>query len=434
MSGNDSLRRLREEQRRRFESAKKSGNLPEVKKCPLCHEPTYSAAVCSVSGYYHDLEKKRLIGGSVVDTNIISSATLMAAIDQTRVKWVPSRTQLVKVDAQSINIFQSFVAQMEWHLQRYGILYGTYDAASQTIEVHAIYEPEQHGNAYTFEVIADPHLDKVDTIAKELGLRRIGVACTHSVRDTDEVLLNFRELLLCAKEQSRFGDECVLLTVGPSAASSSAAGEAAKKLTSAPGESPTSAGVSSGSASGANEPAFIVSCQAWQTSPQGVQLYRLGVLQEAPSGETALQSVEQSRNVHCTMPLEVAQTDTDASGHQRFVTKAPSTEVDTRWFTSYIAVQQFESPVVRGAFMRLSRPGMPPPVLANLRNYLSDPKRKGLSFAESIADFHVLVYLLTQIFTSAEDLHALCAVARTKKTSSVASNYEAILKAMMSTQ
>ena len=77
---------------------------------------------------------------------------------------------------------------------------------------------------------------------------------------------------------------------------------------------------------------------------------------------------------------------------------------------------------------------MPPPVLANLRNYLSDPKRKGLSFAESIADFHVLVYLLTQIFTSAEDLHALCAVARTKKTSSVASNYEAILKAMMSTQ
>ncbi|KPA79589.1 hypothetical protein ABB37_05395 [Leptomonas pyrrhocoris] len=431
MSSSDSLRQLREEQRRRFESAKKSGHLPGIKRCAACHEPTYSAAVCPVSGHYHDLDKKRLVGGSVVNTNIISSATLMAAIDQTRVKWVPSRTQLVKVDAQSINIFQSFSAQMEWHLQRYGILYGTYDSAAQTVEVHAVYEPEQHGNAYTFEAIPDPYVDKVDHMAKELGLRRVGVACTHSVRDTDEVLLDFRELLLCAKEQSRFGDECVLLTVGPSATPSTAETE---KMTSAPGESPPSTGLASGSASNANEPAFVVSCQAWQTSPQCVQLYRLGVLQEAPAGEAALQTVEQSRNVYSTMPLEVAQTDTDPNGHQRFVTKAPSTEVDTRWFTSYIAVQQFESPVVRGAFMRLSRPGMPPPALQNLRNYLNDPRRKGVSFAESVADFHVLVYLLTQIFTSEEDLHALCAVAKSKQMSEVARNYEAILKAMMSAQ
>jgi nuclear protein localization protein 4 homolog len=429
MPATDSLRSLREEQRRRFEQAKKSGNLPEIRKCAACHQPTFSAAVCPVSGHYHDLEKKRLIGGSVVDTNFISSATLMTAIDQTRVKWVPSRTQLVKVDAQSINIFQSFVAQMEWHLQRYGILYGTYDSASQTVEVHAVYEPEQHGNAFTFEVVPDPHLAKVDEIAKELGLQRVGVACTHSVRDMDKMLLNFRELLLCAKEQSRFGDECVLLTVGPSA-TASLAGEKANST--APGEAPTSANVPGGSASNANEPAFIVSCQAWQTSPQCVQLYRLEVLQEAPTGEAALQTVEQSRNVHCTMPLEVAQTDTDPSGHQRFVTKAPSTEIDTRWFTSYIAVQQFESPIVRGAFMRLSRPGMPPPILANLHNYLNDPKRKNASFAESIADFHVLVFLLTQVLTSAEDLHALCAVAREKKMTEAARNYEAILKTMMS--
>lgn len=51
----------------------------------------------------------------------------MEAIDRTRVKWVPSRTSLVKADAQSLNIFQSFVASMEWKLQRYGILYGLYD-------------------------------------------------------------------------------------------------------------------------------------------------------------------------------------------------------------------------------------------------------------------------------------------------------------------
>ncbi|KPI87250.1 hypothetical protein ABL78_3645 [Leptomonas seymouri] len=431
MASHDSLRQLREEQRRRFESAKNSGSVPEVKKCNACHQPTYSAVVCPVSGHYHNLDRKRLIGGSMVDTNFISSAALMTAIDQTRVRWAPSTTQLVKVDAQSINIFQSFLAQVEWSLQRYGILYGTYDSASQTIEVHAVYEPEQHGNAFTFEVTPDPHLDRVDQVAKELGLRRVGVACTHSIRNTDEMLLNFRELLLCAREQSRFGDECVLLTVGPSATSSTA--EADERST-APGESPASAGVLSGGAGNANAPAFVVACQAWQTSAQCVQLYRLDVLRESPLGEAALQTVEQARSVHCTIPLEVAQTDTDPSGHQRFVTKAPSTEIDTRWFTSYIAVQQFESPIVRGAFMRLSRPGMPPPVLQNLRNYLNDPKRKNASFAESIADFHVLVYLMTQVFTSKEDLCALCSVAKSKKMDDVARNYEAILKAMLSVQ
>ncbi|KAG5500201.1 hypothetical protein JIQ42_04536 [Leishmania sp. Namibia] len=426
MSDRDSLCLLREEQRRRFEVAKKEGNTPAVRKCDACQQPAYSADVCPASGLFHDLDKKKLIGGTVVTSNVISSSQLMAAIDQTRVKWVPSRTQLVKVDAQSINIFQSFVAQMDWKLQRYAILYGLYDDAAHTIEVHAAYEPEQHGNTYTFDPLPDTHLDKVDKIAKALGLRRVGVACTHPMRDPEQVLLNCRELLLCAKEQSRYGDECALLTVAPAVVPSTESGG----KTSAPGEFPT--GPAAASSGATRDSTILVSCQAWQTSPQCVHLYRLGVLQESPKGEAALQDVEQARQVHCTMPLEVAQTDTDSSGHQRFVTKAPSTDIDTRWFTSYIAVQQFESPIVRGAFMRLSRPGMPPPALKNLRNYMSDPKRKSMSFAETIADFHVLVYLLTQIFTSDDELRALCSVARTKKMTEEAANYQAILLGMMS--
>ncbi|KAG5476998.1 hypothetical protein LSCM1_05332 [Leishmania martiniquensis] len=426
MSARDSLRLLREEQRRRFEMAKKEGNTSEVRKCDACQQPVYSVNVCPASGLFHDLDKKKIIGGTVVTSNVISSSQLMAAIDQTRVKWVPSRTHLVKVDAQSINIFQSFVAHMDWNLQRYAILYGLYDDAAHTIEVHAAYEPEQHGNAYTFEPLPDPHLDKVDKVAKTLGLRRVGVACTHAMRDPEQILLNYRELLLCAKEQSRYGDECALLTVAPAVMPSA---EHCGK-TNAAGE--CSAGPTAASSGSTRDSTIAVSCQAWQTSPQCVHLYRLGVLQEPPDGEAALQDVEKARQVHCTMPLEVAQTDTDPSGHRRFLTKAPSTEIDTRWFTSYIAVQQFESPVVRGAFMRLSRPGMPPPGLQNLRNYMSDPKRKGMSFAETIADFHVLVYLLTQIFTSDDELHALCSVARTKKMTEEAANYQAILLGMMS--
>ncbi|KAK7200325.1 NPL4 family [Novymonas esmeraldas] len=420
MSSQESLRQLREEQRRRFEAAKRVGATPEVRTCEACQQPTYASAVCPVSGLFHDLDKKKLVGGAVVTSNVITSAQLMAAIDQTRVKWVASRTQLVRVDAQSINIFQSFVAQMDWNLQRYAILYGLYDDATRTVEVHAVYEPEQHGSAYTFEPLPDAHLNRVESIAKALGLRRVGVACTHALRDPEQILLSYRELLLCAREQSCHGDECVLLTVGPAAVSAAETGGGA---TSAPGESPTSA---------ASPPSVVVSCQAWQTSPQCVHLYRIGMLQESPAGASALQSVEQARQVHCAMPLEVAQTDTDPRGHQRFVTKAPSTEIDTRWFTGYIAVQQFESPIIRGAFMRLSRPGMPPPALPNLRNYMSDPKRRGMSFAETIADFHVLVYLLTQIFTTDDDLRELCAVALSKKTTEAACGYQEILLSMIS--
>ncbi|KAG5502859.1 hypothetical protein JKF63_04629 [Porcisia hertigi] len=426
MSSSDPLQQLREEQRRRFERAKKEGNTPEVRRCDACQKPTYSANVCPVSGLFHDLDKKTLIGGAIVSSNVISSSQLMSAIDQTRVKWVPSRTQLVRVDAQSINIFQSFVAQMDWKLQRYAILYGLYDDTTRTIEVHSVYEPEQHGNTYTFEPVQDPHLDKVDKIAKVLGLRRVGVACTHPMRNLEQILLNYRELLLCSKEQSLYGDECVLLTVAPAAMPSEESGG----TTSAPRELATASVAASNDATAA--PNIVVSCQAWQTSPQCVHLYRLGVLQESPAGETALQDVERARQVHSTIPLEVAQTDTDPSGHQRFVTKAPSAEVDTRWFTSYIAVQQFESPIVRGAFMRLARPGMPPPALQNLRNYMRDPKRKNMSFAETIADFHVLVYLLTQIFTTDNDLLALCSVVRTKQMTEEAADYQINLLGMMS--
>ncbi|CAJ1009209.1 putative NPL4 family [Leishmania naiffi] len=427
MSSRDSLLLLREEQRRRFETAKKAGTTSEVRKCNACQQPPYSASVCPATGLFHDLDKKRLIGGTVVTSNVISSSQLMAAIDQTRVRWVPSRTQLVKVDAQSINIFQSFVAQMDWKLQRYAVLYGLYDDATHTIEVHAVYEPEQHGSTYAFDPLPDAHMDKVEKIAKALGLRRVGVACTHPMRDPEHILLNYRELLLCTKEQSRYGDECALLTVAPAAMPSTES----SGNTSAPGELLTD---SAAAVSGATcEPTIVVSCQAWQTSPQCVHLYRLGVLQKPPGGEEALQDAEKARQVHCTMPLEVAQTETDPSGHRRFVTKSPSTEIDTRWFTSYIAVQQFVSPIVRGAFMRLSRPGMPPPALQNLRNYMNDPKRKGMSFAERIADFHVLVYLLTQVFTTDDELRTLCSVARTKMMTEEAANYQAILQGMMST-
>ncbi|EPY35569.1 nuclear protein localization protein 4 [Strigomonas culicis] len=348
----------------------------------------------------------------------------MAAIDSTRVRWAASRTSLVRADAESLNIFQTFVQQMDGKVNRYGILYGLYKAEEKIIEAHAVYEPEQIGNEYAFLEQKDPFLDTVDAVAAGLGLRRVGVVCTHPPRDNDVMLLNSRELLLCAREQSCFGDECVLLTIAKN-----------------------------------DKEGGVLECQAWQASPQCVHLYRLGVLHEraprrrpATGAATAaaspynvdeeeeaegiaqrsahLQNPEEARLVYSEVELEVAEEKTDAAGHRHFVSKLPSHTVDTRWFTSYVAVEQFQSSIVRGLFLRRNRPAMAPPTMANLRNYMKDPKRQKDSFAEKLADFHVLVFL-AETLSMSDDMPTLIEIARTRKMTPAAQNYEMLLDAYM---
>lgn len=478
----DMIRQLAEQRRRRFESLP-AVEKPKVSVCPDCGEATYKADVCPRTGLYHDREKKRLVGGSVVEGKVLNSAQLMVAIDSARVKWVASRTQLVRVDTQSLNIFQSFVAQLDWSLQRYGLLYGRYDEAAKAIEVHAVYEPEQHGTRYTFDYVDDARVPVVDGIARGLGLRRVGAVCTHPLRDPDACLLSSREMLLCAQEQSRFGDECVLLTVSPRQVVDSSSN--VDPLISSVG------GNNNGSNS--DSEGIRIECQAWQTSPQCVHLFRLGLLHEPGQGgdggggggasEAAATPVkkghvsgcvgqptrtvpvpttannsnntaaaaaddnhsapsppppppppmsapEEARFLECGIELEVAQEERDRNGKQRILTKAPSTRIDTRWFTSYIAIQQFNSDVVRGLFMRVSRPGMAPPTFQNLKNYFNDPKRKSATFADKIADFHVLVFL-AEHFSVKDDLPLLVEIARTRAMGEEAQTYEAILSASM---
>ncbi|CCW63378.1 unnamed protein product [Phytomonas sp. EM1] len=411
----DKIRELAEARRRRFQQLSKDEK-PKVAVCPNCAQASYLSEICPRTGQYHDLQRKTLVGGDLFNSKFVDSSRLMGAFDRTRVKWVPSRTQLVKADAQSLNIFQSFVAQVGWNLQRYAILYGRYDSASAVVEVHAVYEPEQHGNRYRFEVIDDPRIETVDAIARGLGLRRVGALCTHPPRDPDEIVMSARELLLCAREQSLHGDECVLLTIAPN--------------------------LSDG----------VVECQAWQTSPQCVHLFRVGLLYEPDEKDLDRKNTDKKDTdkkdtekkdtekkdtdkeadkveewmIVSKVALEVAQEDTDGKGHRLCVTKEPCTRIDTRWFTSYIAVQQFTSDVVRGGFLRISRPGMAPPTFENLRNYMNDPKRRNETFAEKIADFHVLIFLST-VFSTSDDLPELVRIAKTKEMTEEARNYEAIL-------
>jgi nuclear protein localization protein 4 homolog len=355
------LAELRKLQAQRYKS------LPEEKKphiptCPDCNKQIYDSPVCQKTGFLHNRHTDRLVAGLLVDgaKRQFSGQELMAAIDAVRVRWQPSRVSLIKADSTSLNIFQSFVYSLDWKMQRYGILYGRVvggessgEKAQQQVEVHAIYEPEQIGKETSFTLLDDPREATVDKIAASLGLRRVGCVCTHAPRDETAVTLSGAELLLCAKEQSKFGDHCVLVTMGPNLESGQ------------------------------------IHAQCWQASQQCVRYFQMGILSENPDSIVSILS---------KVPLEIAQEDQDKPGHTRVVIKESSTVVDTRWMTSYIAVEPFTSTVVGNNFIRISRAGCAPPTMSNAKIFLQDSKRAKLPFLEKIADFHLLIFLSQTVF------------------------------------
>lgn len=356
---------------------------PKIQICGECNHSVYDAPICPVSGYYHGQKKEHLVAGLLVDASKrqFTGSELMAAIDAVRIRWQPSRTQLVKADSTSLNIFQSFVYGLNWKMQRYGILYGTYDEVTRAVSVHSVYEPEQIGSETSFTMQPDAREERVNEIARLLGLKRVGCICTHPPRDEATVTLSGQELLLCAKEQSRFGDHCILITMGP------------------------------------NVETGHINAQCWQASEQCVQYFRMGILSEDP---------EDIRHVRSSIALEIAQEDTDKSGHKKCVIKESSCVLDTRWMTSYIAVEPFTSNVVGNSFIRISRPGNAPPTFANLRNFIQDSRRNRLKFVEQIADFHVLVFLAERAFSVKSDMPIITEAILAKDSQSIAAYEEMI--------
>lgn len=340
---------------------------PHITKCEACGQPDYLAKVCPETGLLHQKDKKRLVGGMLMDADSkqMTGGQLMNAINAIRVRWQKPRVQKLTVDGDSIGIFQTFVMRMQWQLMRFGYMYGTVSEDGTQVTVDAIYEPEQQGTNMDFELLPDKRMEKVDEIAKGLGLCRVGICCTHQPRDPNQIVLSGKELLLLAKEQSRFGDHCVLITIGPDMENQQ------------------------------------IAAQAWQGSQQCVNLFQLGILEE---------SKEDIRYIHSTTPLEIAQDTTDEKGHNKCVIKEPAATVDTRWCTAPVAVDRYASPIIRNTFARISRPGEAPPTMANLRIYFQDPRRSRLPFVERIADFHVLIFLRENLFGKSDMPTVLTAV------------------------
>ena len=179
--------KLRAELAARYKQAPKEDK-PQVQLCDTCGKSIYDSKICMQSGRIHDNKKTKLIGGNQVDTSkrTFTAKELIEAIDAIRVRWQAAKTQHVKVDVDSINIFQSFVLSRQWKQQRAGILYGTVEGAGDVVTVHAIYEPEQHSTETEIELLPDEREEKIDKLAHLCGWQRVGMICSHPPRDAEE--------------------------------------------------------------------------------------------------------------------------------------------------------------------------------------------------------------------------------------------------------
>lgn len=329
---------------------------PKVAVCEDCKQPSHQSRVCLVTGLLHERDKMRLIGGVAVDGDKtqFSGRELMTALDAGRVKWQKARVATIRVDADSSNFFQSFPMARGWKLMRYGILYGKYDAPNRAVSVHGIYEPAQQGSETGYRLLPDPREARVDALAKALGLEHVGIIVTHPPRDTKEVVLSGTELLLGARDQSRFGDHCVIVTAAPDPAT--------QQLT----------------------------AHGWQTTEQAVRLFQMGTLSP---------STKELGFINSTIALEVAKDEKDAKGKPICVVKEPSREIDTRFMTGFCAIEQFHSEIVGNRFMRIDRQGEQPLTWKNLEVFCADEKRKGMPFHKKIRDFHALIFIVDQMLT-----------------------------------
>ena len=357
-------------------------SVPNNSTCAKCDVPRIESEICAATGMFHEVKERRLVGGIELSGDRRTFTKLKPA----RVLIQPARVSLVQVDTDSIGVFQTFVAQTSWSVMRIGVLYGTVDASaarasvpsgsnvtttspaptgSVIVSVHSIYEPEQLANdsrVVDWGGSRDPRLPKVDALAGLLGLRRVGLIVTHPVRDSAEVVLTGQELMMIAREQSIWGGHCLLLTAGSDAVT--------------------------------GQPHF----KAWQVSERALYLFRLGMLSAHPENRSTISS---------SQPLQLAQDDVDDKGTHSVLVLPATSFVDCMYLLGGITVKQWTSPWLRNEFIRISRPGERPPDFADLHIFFQQPERQGLQLLQQLRDFHVLVFLMENLYVQTDDMWVL---------------------------
>ena len=293
------------------------------------------------------------------------------------------------LDTPSANDFQSYLRRFNFQRQRFGLLYGRFeedkdddddamkddakdekkvDISSdanngtaptykpQNIVVEAIYEPPQEADpdaAEGFVILDDPNEDKIDALAAQLGLRRVGWIFGHPPRE-EGFQMSAAEVIMAAEFQ----------------------------LEAAGGVEPTpfvSVKVTVGNDGN-------VSFEAFQVSRQCMEMAAEGALEVGPNPGfcyvnetfTAIQEGKESKTV------------------------------ENNFFLTVVPIKQHTSELFISDFPKANRDMDDRiPSKDEMKRQLGKSGSQGWTFVDVLADFNLLIYLL-EFLDAENDMPKIC--------------------------
>lgn len=123
-------------------------------------------------------------------------------LDVKQQKPEDSACTTVSCDKDALDSFQRYIGEaLEYSCKRCGLLYGAWTAETGGIEVDAVYEPAQDNTPTEINITeSEEEIARVDDMAAQLGLHRVGWILFHPERD---YVFSANEVLLAATLQNQ---------------------------------------------------------------------------------------------------------------------------------------------------------------------------------------------------------------------------------------
>eukprot|EP00536_Pseudo-nitzschia_multiseries_P009205 jgi/Psemu1/66896/estExt_Genemark1.C_2520025 len=266
----------------------------------------------------------------------------------------------VSLDSPSIQNFQSYLQRFQFARKRFAFLYGKYqesdDSGTKKTIVEAIYEPPQEPDldaAEGFEQLEDPLEDKVDEIAKLLGMQKVGWIFGHPPRE-DDIVLTTAEVIMAAELQLE-------------------------------------------AAGGVEETPFVT--------------IKVGQGKDGNVGVEAFQVSQQCMAMVAEEALEIGTNHGVCQVNETFTAIQEGKEsktIDNNFFLTVVPIVQHTSEVFVSQFPRVNRlldDRMPSK--DEMKRQLSKSGSSGWTFIDLLSDFNLLIYM-TEFFDITTDFPKIC--------------------------
>ncbi|KAK2964141.1 putative Nuclear protein localization protein 4 like protein [Blattamonas nauphoetae] len=323
-------------------------------KLPCTHPKTMKCPRCTKKDRYVELHRQcpnHPVWGSCTQCQAWRQSLMPRLKSQTKRKCKQFR-----ISSAAGQAFSSFAITYGKQFKRIGFIFGR-ETEDKAVEAEWIYEPPQVSSEAGAGLLRSDEVELVERIAGCFGLKMLGWIFTHDWRD---YVMSPYEEIQASKFQLKYGHRFTTLTMlvdEPPAEALEKAAVPKKDKDGKPIEvkPPTKGGM-----------------EAFQISMQLTRLVRRDIIKAEQDRPEVIQTTE---------PVLVEMRETG--------------EVPIEFGLVTIPIVAFTSSF-SSSFPVENRP-IDPPTLPDLKSYLFNQKRKGFSFAESLRDLHLLIYL-TQHF------------------------------------